>query len=436
MNFSPSQAEIDLFATEEISRLHQITTNASMQFTLRGRNLSDTRFEHSLAVAADAGRIAEQLGFDQREAQLVRIAGLLHDVAHPPFAHSGEYGISTFNNGFDHDHEGLYRIATNGIAEALLNNGIHPVEIIAILATNSEEQADNFNVEKVLIEAGYSEEEVKNALSKLPDQERLEALNFIVKEAADRPAYVRMDSAKTNILPEFKERIANFTRRFQNSISSQNGKIVVSDLEAARAVLAARRLLYQEYAQHPAGTVTDEVLIRAVRTAIKSGAVTEEEFVQMTDAEAFKLFKPHYQRWLSNGIEESFEPVAAFRLSDLNEEGRKIVERKAFRRMVRNYVADYIPKDHIVVGVTRDYSKHEKVNTTRDGTVKTFSLDCSIPDTHRFLTIAVSKDIPEKVRERVKQDLSEFLKQYLKNDAQNLRAVIFDNIDDSFFNAA
>lgn len=49
-----------------------------------------TRFEHSLGVTHLAGRIAKCLGLSSEEEQLVRLAGLLHDVGHGPFSHVSE----------------------------------------------------------------------------------------------------------------------------------------------------------------------------------------------------------------------------------------------------------------------------------------------------------------------------------------------------------
>ena len=49
-----------------------------------------TRFIHSLGVMYIADQMAIQLNYTGEERQLVRLAGLLHDIGHYPLSHVGE----------------------------------------------------------------------------------------------------------------------------------------------------------------------------------------------------------------------------------------------------------------------------------------------------------------------------------------------------------
>ena len=49
-----------------------------------------TRFIHSLGVMYLADQMAVQLRYSDEQRQLVRLAGLLHDIGHYPLSHVGE----------------------------------------------------------------------------------------------------------------------------------------------------------------------------------------------------------------------------------------------------------------------------------------------------------------------------------------------------------
>ena len=60
------------------------------------------RWEHSIAVAYLAQRCARVKGLGQQDAVHLLLAGLLHDIATPPFAHTAEYVLDDF----DHEADG------------------------------------------------------------------------------------------------------------------------------------------------------------------------------------------------------------------------------------------------------------------------------------------------------------------------------------------
>jgi HD superfamily phosphohydrolase len=66
-----------------------------------------TRYSHSLGVMHIADKIAVKLNFNDNDRQLIRLAGLLHDIGHYPFSHSGEssYTIKEFDKiDFSYNH--------------------------------------------------------------------------------------------------------------------------------------------------------------------------------------------------------------------------------------------------------------------------------------------------------------------------------------------
>ncbi|MEW6266137.1 MAG: HD domain-containing protein [Thermodesulfobacteriota bacterium] len=90
------------------SDLEQLLIDTSVMQRLRGiRQLAlanlvypgalHTRFDHSLGVMHIAGKLAERLIHDQETQELIRLAGLLHDIGHGPFSHVSESILEKFN---------------------------------------------------------------------------------------------------------------------------------------------------------------------------------------------------------------------------------------------------------------------------------------------------------------------------------------------------
>jgi len=81
---------IDSFPVQRLRRLRQL---AGAEYVYPGAN--HTRFEHSVGVMYLAGRVTENPNISEHlsheEAQMVKIAALLHDVGHGPFSHVFEH---------------------------------------------------------------------------------------------------------------------------------------------------------------------------------------------------------------------------------------------------------------------------------------------------------------------------------------------------------
>jgi HD superfamily phosphohydrolase len=81
---------IDSFPVQRLRRLRQL---AGTEYVYPGAN--HTRFEHSVGVMYLAGRVTENPNISEHlsheEAQMVKIAALLHDVGHGPFSHVFEH---------------------------------------------------------------------------------------------------------------------------------------------------------------------------------------------------------------------------------------------------------------------------------------------------------------------------------------------------------
>jgi HD superfamily phosphohydrolase len=81
--------EREIIDSFPLQRLHRLRQLAGAEYVYPGAN--HTRFEHSIGVMYLAGRAVENPNVSQKiseeEAEMVRIAALLHDVGHGPFSH-------------------------------------------------------------------------------------------------------------------------------------------------------------------------------------------------------------------------------------------------------------------------------------------------------------------------------------------------------------
>lgn len=79
---------LDILDRPEMQRLRRVKQLGLGNLVFPGAN--HTRFEHCLGTYHLAGRMAEAIGMDADASRTVRMAGLLHDVCHPPYSHTLE----------------------------------------------------------------------------------------------------------------------------------------------------------------------------------------------------------------------------------------------------------------------------------------------------------------------------------------------------------
>jgi len=118
---------IDSFPVQRLRRLRQL---AGAEYVYPSAN--HTRFEHSVGVMYLAGRVLENPNISQRvsgeEAEMVRIAALLHDVGHGPFSHIFEHLLV---KELDKTHEDitLWIITNSELKDMLKKIGYDPEEV-------------------------------------------------------------------------------------------------------------------------------------------------------------------------------------------------------------------------------------------------------------------------------------------------------------------
>lgn len=116
--------------TWPVQRLRGIRQLSVASITYPGGD--HTRFSHALGVMHVAGQIADSLRsgieISNDEWQLVRLAGLLHDIGHGPFSHSYEEVLVKYR-GLNHEQMGKEVIEKSELADALKGCGFEPKDI-------------------------------------------------------------------------------------------------------------------------------------------------------------------------------------------------------------------------------------------------------------------------------------------------------------------
>jgi HD superfamily phosphohydrolase len=125
-----TQKEKTVIDSYPVQRLHRLRQLAGAEYVYPGAN--HTRFEHSVGVMHLAGEVtgnpnlSELLSEDQ--AEMVRIAALLHDVGHGPFSHVFEYLLT---RDLDKTHEDLttWIVNKSELNDIVSKAGYNPQEV-------------------------------------------------------------------------------------------------------------------------------------------------------------------------------------------------------------------------------------------------------------------------------------------------------------------
>ncbi len=132
-----SKIEKDIVDSFPMQRLHRLRQLAGAEYVYPGAN--HTRFEHSIGTMYLAQRLVEDSNLSQylakEEAQMIRLAALLHDVGHGPFSHVFEHLLEKFLEK-THEEITVWMIEKSELSVILERAGYHSPEI-AKLATGS-----------------------------------------------------------------------------------------------------------------------------------------------------------------------------------------------------------------------------------------------------------------------------------------------------------
>jgi hypothetical protein len=125
-----TEEEKALIDSYPVQRLHRLRQLAGAEYVYPGAN--HTRFEHSVGVMHLASRVAENPNISQciseEEGEMVRVAGLLHDIGHGPFSHVFEQLLDKELNQ-THEDITLWLVENSELKDALKRMGCRPEDV-------------------------------------------------------------------------------------------------------------------------------------------------------------------------------------------------------------------------------------------------------------------------------------------------------------------
>ncbi len=316
--------ENELDRTELLQRLRGV---AQLEAVHYGYFVGAThsRYTHAGGTMHLAGRIARQLKLPQKQQQLLRLAGLLHDVGHPIFSHGAEPILKKVL-GRDHDE----------LAEEMMRKH----EVPALLAKH------NIDFEEVL---------------KLT---RGEGLGEIVTEFADRMDYLQRDGHGVGVKNDIKKGLKLTIEEVIRNLKIHEGKVcIISKGEKALKQFANyRNLFYSQIYFLPTSMLTRHLLSRMLNKAISKGTLSVADLFEKPERDVMRKIQEtdmpeaeHIGPALAN---LHFTQVFAASFDQVKQRFRKNIENKGIQHRLRNALRKAGLKDHeFFVGVTPRFEK-------------------------------------------------------------------------------
>ena len=132
-----TEVEKEIIDSFPVQRLHRLRQLAGAEYVYPGAN--HTRFEHSVGVLHLAGLLVENPNLSEHlsedEAQMIRVAALLHDMGHGPFSHVFEHVLIKFLNK-THEDMTTWVIQKSELGEIINRLGYDP-DVVGKLAVGS-----------------------------------------------------------------------------------------------------------------------------------------------------------------------------------------------------------------------------------------------------------------------------------------------------------
>ncbi len=263
--------EIRLLDTKAIQRLRGISQLAMASLVYPGA--VHTRFDHSLGVMHLSGLMAKELGLEQDEIELVRLAALLHDVGHGPFSHVSEHSLESFAGrsqlNSEQKKEKIHELISAKIIET-------DEELVKILG---EKKCKDISK---LLSVGYGQPVLKSIVSGPLD--------------SDKQDYLLRDSLFCGVKYGVFD-IHQFHRSLTLGGDDDEKDLLIkrNGIHAVEQYILAKYYLTTNVYRHKVRLITDQMIIRAIRLGIEKDKI--DELIQLYSFDGSADFVSRYKEF-------------------------------------------------------------------------------------------------------------------------------------------
>ena len=321
-DISLNDFEVRVMDMPQFQRLRRIKQLGLISLIYPGA--THTRFEHSIGTMNLGSKLAEELGLENDEIELIRASALVHDIGHGPFSHVSEGVLS-----FPHEELTKFVITETSMRDLL------------------EEKFDVNEIVDIINGRGYLGPVVSGELD------------------VDRMDYLLRDSHNTGVaygIIDYERIISNLTL--------DDGLILdIKGVQAAEGALVSRYFMYPSVYQHHTTRIVNSMFRRALKKVFDEGIIKEKDIYKYDDADIIGIFR-HCDNEFANDIMSRLDNrnvmkrVKTIRLDNFKfPEKMYKIEAKTLRKAEEEIAEDYkIDKDYVFINIA-EYPRFDEMKT-------------------------------------------------------------------------
>jgi len=289
-----NELELELVDSPQVQRLRGIKQNGLCFLVYPAMN--STRFEHSLGVMHLAGMLADHLELEADEKQLIRIAGLLHDIGHCAFSHTSDDLL--LRMGHSHEENAIRLISSSEISDILAKHGLDGKKVASLISGKG-------NFGKII-----------------SSEIDIDKMDYLIRDSYYAGvAYGIIDL----------ERIIQGMKLYNNELVIGKGS-----QEAVESLLINRNMMYQTVYRHHTKRIVEAMFKRALQKFVDDEQVGYEEFIKMDDSDL--VYRLRNSKDYSQQMMERIDKRRLF----------KIFYSEKISKIEENFRRDMIEKERVI----------------------------------------------------------------------------------------